>query len=276
MVDGRIYVVGGAQGLERAVARVESLDPVTGTWRSEADLTEGRMFPGVASAGGLLYAFGGIFDGETDFVTSMEVLGPRTGRWRFGASPPRGIDRVAAVSDGRKIYSVGGLTEGIENDPTILVFDTQTDTWDSLPPMSHSRHGAAAVILDDVLYVMGGYGPRPLGSVEAYDLSAGTWSEKASLLVPRGFAGAAAVNGRIYLYGGRVSDRRVVTEVYDPRTDSWTAAARIPEWRDRFASVAHEGKLYVIGGEANFGAGFGRKVLVYDVAQDRWSRLSRR
>ncbi len=129
---------------------------------------------------------------------------------------------------------------------------------------------------------MGGYGideaeaPGPLGSVEAYDLTAGTWSEKAPLLVPRGFAGAGAVNGRIYLYGGRVSERRVVTEVYDPRTDSWTAAARIPEWRDRFASVIHEEKIYVIGGEANLGAGVGRKVLVYDVAGDRWSRLRQR
>ena len=72
---------------------------------------------------------------------------------------------------------------------------------------------------------------------------------------------------------GRRQDRR---RCRSPRTDSWTAAARIPRWRNRFAYAQFDGSIYVIGREANSGAGYGRKVLVYDVAEDRWSGLRRR
>ena len=275
VLDGCIYVVGGDGAARGSAQHVESLDPLTGAWRVEAALIEGRAYHAAASAGGRLYAFGGLLGREIEFIASMEVFDPRTGEWQFGASLPRGINRVATASEGEKIYLVGGIADGVGNDATILVFDAETEAWDSLPPMSLPRHGTTAVILHDILYVIGGYGPRPLGSVEAFDLEGGTWSEKASLLVPRGFAGAAAVDGRIYLYGGRVDETRVVTEVYDPQTDTWTAAAPIPEWRDRFASASLDGKIYVIGGEANRGMGYGREVLVYDVGADRWSVLGK-
>ena len=291
VLGGRIYAVGGAGPGAGSEGRVESLDPITGTWRDEASLQQGRTFHGAAAAGGLLYALGGTDGGSSeervDHLRSMEVLDPETGLWTPASPAPHGINRLTAVSDGTTIYTVGGMAEGPELQPrpidvaTVLVFDTESNTWDSLPPMPQPRHGTTAVILDEVLYVMGGYGvvpgqfSGPLASVDAYDLNQRTWSKKTPLLVPRGFAGSAVVNGRIYLFGGRTTTRPI-TEVYDPRTDSWTAAARIPRWRNRFAYAQFDGSIYVIGGEANFGVGYGRKVLVYDVAEDRWSGLRRR
>ncbi|HIF23452.1 MAG TPA: hypothetical protein EYQ27_16460, partial [Gemmatimonadetes bacterium] len=41
------------------------------------------------------------------------------------------------------------------------------------------------------------------------------------------------------------------------------------------AAAVLGGRIYAVGGEGP-GAGYGRKVLVYDVAEDRWSGLRRR
>lgn len=94
-LGGKIYVVGGLQGMSNALARVDVYDPATDTWASAPPLPEGRHHYGMAVSGGKLYVIGGYPPGEFPWAPSKDVFefDPQTQRWRTRAPLPRGARR---------------------------------------------------------------------------------------------------------------------------------------------------------------------------------------
>ena len=54
-----------------------------------------------------------------------------------------------------KLYTAGGF-DGSSRLSSVECFDTATNTWEAVAPMSMARCGAAAGVLDGKLYVVGG------------------------------------------------------------------------------------------------------------------------
>jgi N-acetylneuraminic acid mutarotase len=103
-----------------------------------------------------------------------------------------------------KIYVMGGIFDvnGVEN--TNYEYNPVGDSWDDRKVMLTARHRTTAAVVDDKIYVMGGYEPGlSYNTVEYYDPSTDQWDTADPMLTSRGDSASAVVDGVIYVFGGR-------------------------------------------------------------------------
>jgi len=129
-----------------------------------------------------------------------------------------------------------------------------------------SYAGAAAAVVGDEAWVVGGY--APVGAVEAsgtaqvrtYDLTNDTWRDSAdgapgappALPSPRHSAAMVALAGQLYLVGGLGPDGTPDADVLrlDPAapTPAWTVVTRLPTPRSLLVALAVNGVIVTLGG----------------------------
>jgi N-acetylneuraminic acid mutarotase len=184
---------------------------------------------------------------------------------------------TASVVNGR-CYTVGGETA--ENGHIALsvveAYDPVTDQWTTLADMPTARIAPAAAVIDDVIYVVGGWRDAAttaesyLDVVEAYNPATDSWSTLRSMSEVHAFFTASAVDGKLYVMGGAQvpapSAGTDIVEVYDPATNRWSTLAPMPSRRFYLSSSVVNGKIYAIGGALN-----GDDVNVYDPSTNTWS-----
>jgi N-acetylneuraminic acid mutarotase len=178
---------------------------------------------------------------------------------------------IAVAAANGRLYAIGGI-RGSSVLASVEEFDPQTNRWRFAAPLPEPLHHSAAAVVDDAIYVIGGYRTLafdPTSAVYRYDPRADLWTGVASLPSPRGALAAAAIDGRIYAVGGVPGGNSLT--MYDPLIDRWTALAPMPTAREHLAAAAAGGKLYVAGGRL---AGNVAAFEVYDPATDRWTALA--
>ena len=87
-IDGKFYIVGGAQTLSQKYDETQYLtayDPISDQWTIKSPLPTSRTFVGVTEVHGQLYVIGGDRNGDSRVV---EFYDPRTDRWASGPSMP--------------------------------------------------------------------------------------------------------------------------------------------------------------------------------------------
>jgi hypothetical protein len=226
---------------------------------------------GGAVADGWLYIYGGHIgeehahskDNLSQHFRRMPVAG---GDWEElpMETPLQGLPLVA--HDG-KLYRVGGLSaQNAPGDDEVLhsvaefsCYDPETKTWSTLPPLPEPRSSHDAVVIGDVLYVVGGW--------TLAGTSAGTWVDTAwsfnlakpgqwtALPSPNFHRRALAVahwNGKLIALGGMDEDRKISRRVdaLDLEIGEWTKLAKLPgKGMDGFGAAACNagGKLYASG-----------------------------
>jgi len=134
-------------------------------------------------------------------------------------------------------------------------YDPVTMQWAAADTMPTPRSTAAAAVIDDKLYVVGGTDrklrQRPVYDVlEVYDPATGSWTVKASMPTARWGPGAAAAGGKLYVFGGARSSAEFfdVLEIYDPATNSWSTGSSMPIKLFGPAVAVMNDKIYVAGG----------------------------
>jgi N-acetylneuraminic acid mutarotase len=177
LVNGKIYVIGGATALPGAkdsalhparphlvVGTVDEYDLATNTWRARAVMPTPRNHHGVAAVGGKIYAIGGrvasIFITTGSNIDVVEAYDPATDTWSrpLKRLPKPRSGGATGVYNGR-IYYIGGEAQ----DPDMLAafrsveaYDPATNQWQILPPMLNPRHGHAGEVLGDRFYTVSG------------------------------------------------------------------------------------------------------------------------
>ncbi|MEK6543109.1 MAG: kelch repeat-containing protein, partial [Elusimicrobiota bacterium] len=132
--------------------------------------------------------------------------------------------------------------------------------------MPTARNLAAAAVVDNKIYVIGGSGGSQREN-QRYDPITDTWATMTQMPTARTNLTAVALNRKIYAIGGFTGVPRDEVEEYDPDTDSWTSKADMPTARRLSAAVALAGKIYVIGG--NDGSTIGT-VEIFDPVANLW------
>ena len=106
VVDGKIYVIGGAMPGKSAV---EAYDPETDTWTRKAPTPTARYLLGTSVVGGKIYAIRGWrHSAQGPLYSAVEVYDPETDTWTKGVDipvPTAGLS--TSVVDGN-IYVIGG------------------------------------------------------------------------------------------------------------------------------------------------------------------------
>jgi N-acetylneuraminic acid mutarotase len=178
VVDGKIYVIGGA-GLHpgsketaahparphRAFGVNEVYDPATNTWETKSTMPTARNHAAAGVVNGKIYVIGGrigaAFITRASNVDIVEEYDPKTDQWGALKSPMPGGPRSASGwgTHNGIIYVVGGESRTGEANTTfrrVEAYDAAKNTWTTLPSMAFHRHGLAADVLNGRLHAVSG------------------------------------------------------------------------------------------------------------------------
>jgi hypothetical protein len=175
----RIYVPGGFDALDQAVAAVEVYDPQGDTWTEVAPLPRPLFAYAIAAVNGKLYLFGG-FDGMR-YLDTVLIYDPSQDSWSEGTpmNQARGFSAAAVV--GQKVYVLGGF-DGRNESTLCEAYDptregTEGGPWTTLTPMRTGRGGLAAATIEGFVYAIGGGWTSDLAYNVRYDTNQDTWTE---------------------------------------------------------------------------------------------------
>ncbi|MGB7160531.1 MAG: kelch repeat-containing protein [Tepidisphaeraceae bacterium] len=241
------------------------------------DLPEATSSFGAASSDGWLYVYGGHIAPTHNY--SITAVSGRFHRvnltdgktWEELPSGPA-MQGMNLVAHGGFIYRIGGMSprnqpgEKADNHSVAECarFDPKTMTWQPLPPLPQPRSSHDVVVVNDQLFVLGGWTLAGRGKTN--------WPETALSLnlrapdalwkpVPQPFARRAVIatvhDDKIVVIGGfdENSDPSLETIVYDPKSDKWTPGPSLPgEDQNGFAPAActHDGIVYASVADGSF------------------------
>ncbi|KAL5553880.1 hypothetical protein UlMin_041281 [Ulmus minor] len=192
--------------------------------------------------------------------------------WSAGArmNAPRCLFGSASLGE------IAILAGGCDSEGNILhtaeLYNSETQTWETLPEMKQRRKMCSGVFMDGKFYVIGGIGGpdlRVLTCGEEYDLKTRTWTEIPNMSPGRSAAAnempataeapplVAVVKDE--LYAADYADMEV--KKYDKATKVWSTVGRLPEravsmngWGVAFRACGD--MLIMIGGPRTAGEGF--------------------
>ncbi|MGH7214124.1 MAG: hypothetical protein ACREIT_05115 [Tepidisphaeraceae bacterium] len=232
-------------------ANAPATHPASAEVRPFAKLPQPVASFGAVASDGWLYVYGGHTGERHDYSTStisgrfarLKLSDPQ--RWEElpGGPAVQGMNLVAHQG---KIYRVGGMrprnAPGEPEDNVSIAecarFDPATGKWEHLPspPTPRSSHDIA--IVDDKLYVVGGWHMKGgdeeaawLNAMDVLDLSAPQprWEQIAQPFARRALT--VAVSGKkIHVMGGFDADDtpRLDVDTYDTATGQWSKGPAIP------------------------------------------------
>ena len=215
--------------------------------------------------------------------------------WTRSPSMPTCVqEAVVGVIHNHLIYTLGycaGLHNGGAKQnkarrgfsQSTYAFDLAAKIWKKLPPFpGQGRQGARGVVLNDVLYVWGGWTYQPMAATQINNIPADQWPAKTgcqtfsdgyklslkdtwvweelpALPFPRTNFGICSWNGLIYICcGGHVLTGQMASSTdfnyiyqYDTNMFTWTRLASMPGTpRSNCSMAVVAGVIYVLGGMA--------------------------
>jgi N-acetylneuraminic acid mutarotase len=227
---------------------------------------------GAAVADGFVYVYGG-HSGKPHHYSTETTLGQflrlnlaNPAKWEELPDGPT-VQGLALVANGGKIYRIGGMqpknkpadkAEVLVSLSSVACFDPKSQKWEELPDMPDGRSSHDAVVLDDKIYVAGGWKMNGADKGTTWHKTALVldlkkqplkWESFDQPFVRRALT-MAACNGKIYVIAGLNEDGDLerTVNIYDPQKKVWSTAAKLPgETMNGFAPAACvcDGKLYV-------------------------------
>src|SRR3990172_11225074 len=123
--------------------------------------------------------------------------------------------------------------------------------WTQKANIPTPRPGATAGVINDKIFLIGGWPNSNTAVNEVYDPSTNTWESKTLMPTARGFLSSAVVNDTIYAIGGGYPTPTNKNEAYNPATNSWTIKANMNVARINGRAGVVNGIIYVIAGYPN-------------------------
>lgn len=213
------------------------------------DLPVGITSFGAAMAGDSLYVFGGHCGEAHEYCESgqnkgLYALDMKSNKWQHVADTV-GLQGLAMVAHDNKLYRVGGFharnkedeKQDLHSTAEFARFDEQTKKWEQLEPMPQPRSSCDAVVVDDTLFVVGGWSmagdaeKKWLDTACKIDLSSkdAKW-KKVSVPFKRRALSVGHVDGSLVVIGGMQQKGGPTSKVafYDIKKESWSEGPGLP------------------------------------------------
>lgn len=269
VLDGSIYVYSGHTG-KTHVHSTENLSKHFSRWRIEGGaafeplpMRTPLQSSSLVAHGGRLYRVGGMLalnpPGEAEDMRSVaecERYFPAKREWSPLPSMPEERSSHDAVVVGDRLVVIGGwklVGDGEEKwHDTALSLDLAdaSPAWKTLP-QPFQRRALAAAELEGKVYVLGGFTPDSVPSLEVdvLDPWTGEWSKGPSLPEPKrnGFACSGCnLGGRLYV---TAMDGNVYRLSADKSKWEGIGRVQVPRFQHRMLPAA--GKLVLLGGSSS-------------------------
>ncbi len=256
--NGEIYIMGGRDASGKVTGLVERYNPLTNTWRTEAEeLKKERENAAASTFLNTIYVMGGNSD-EDEIEKKVEFFDVSEGKWEDVEELEVRRDGLSALVLNDRMYAIGGF--GTEDDDDIPAqflnsteyYDSGLDKWilDNTWQMNLSRASFTAVIFNESAFILGGFSKNgPMANVESYDPVNGVLNRE-SLQVARGGFAAVVAKNYIFVLGGRNPADEVLAsiEYFDLEKNTWNLSIDMKTPRELFSTVTFQDTIYVFGG----------------------------
>lgn len=171
---------------------------------------------------------------------------------RAALPPPQRTEVTGEFWNG-KVVVVAGLLRDDMPSAQVDFYDPGADRWSPGPRLPVPLHHAAAGVLGDRLYVVGGYtgmagGWRPVADVHSLGPGETQWRPEPPLAGPRGALAVASLGSALVAVGGVGNGPEVVTEVLRPGSSAWERGPDLPNPSEHLAATGAGGRAYAIAG----------------------------
>ena len=207
-VNGRVDLIGGQTEADAPtyLDTVYELDPGKGAWVEKARMPTARSAGVAVVHDGRIYVAGGRPPRESDFA----VYDPSSDSWQVLPFLPTQRNHFTGAAINGRIHFVGGRQgDGLSPLMTTAheVYDPQSGSWTTAPPMLRARSGMNGVVARGCFHVWGGEGPGGMfPDHDYYNPRTSEWVRLRNMLIPvHGVYGSAFVNGLIWASGGGTS-----------------------------------------------------------------------
>jgi len=243
IVNDDIYVSNGYQAKASDARYVEKYNITTNSWSILNSTLLPKRFANSETYNNKIYIFNGWGNSH------LEIVDLATNTLSKGAVNRSYTGNAGSAIHNGRIYVFGG--SGLNGAATTVFsskfqyYDIALNTWNPLPDMPTARE-AKGKIVNDKLYVIGGFNGTPSRLINVYDLNTNRWTDKYTM--PVGISGhSLAVSGnKIFIVGGL--NNQSFLAYFDTTTNKLhqLSSNMIPR-RDAAAEV-YNNKLYIIGG----------------------------
>jgi len=255
VLDGKIYVIGGAPSSSSVTRAVEMYDPVVDTWTRMSNMPSGRCYPAICTLDGKIYVFGGSSPSMWSSATkNVYVYDPQADTWTQKANMPYANAGCGIAVVDNTIYLIGGtLSESKPPVSRVMAYNPVTESWTLKADMPTARGFFSTCVVDGKIYAIGGstqnWRAFAYKNVEVYDPLTNTWTRKSDMPTQRWSLGTCVVDGKIFAIGGGISTASTTAnEVYNPVTDTWTTNSPMQQKRYGLFVASIGDKIYAIGG----------------------------
>jgi N-acetylneuraminic acid mutarotase len=149
---------------------------------------------------------------------------------------------------------------------------TTESFWTSAAPMPTPRTEVAATVLENEIYVIGGFdeSSQVTDIVEVYRIANDSWTHAAPLPEPLHHTAAASYNGKIYVVGGYTSPWSPSNKlfIYNPIQNEWQEGTPMPTARGALNVNFINETLYALGGSSDRPLNSNE---AYDPSHDTWT-----
>ena len=213
MVDGKIYIMGGADEAPRDTTPVTSIDvydPASDSWSTIGEMTRARIGHGAVGYHGKIYIMGGEYK-EPDLTTlnTMEVYDPSTNSWETLSPMTTSRIFMATCVVGDTIYVLGGGSKypysGLKSVEAYIIPE---DRWEVKADLKVGLGDLDACVIDNQIYCEGGWaiwGDIGNTTVQVFDPLKNYTFRANSLQFPRGATATVNYGERIYVVGGFIA-----------------------------------------------------------------------
>jgi N-acetylneuraminic acid mutarotase len=201
-INGRVYVIGGAQPDWTATNTVWAYDPAADSFTAVQPMPEPRSAGAAVSAEGFIYLIGGV--GGSNALLRYD---PAADVWTSLAPLQVAREHVAGAALDGKLYAIGGRWQGAGELSSVEMYDIATDTWTSAAPLNEPRAGFGAAVIGDYIVVAGGEifmtGPLSvLDTAEVYWPVMNTWTLLPKMPIPLHGNPVVSVGEQVFVVGG--------------------------------------------------------------------------
>jgi len=242
--DNKIYAIGGSMTINDLKNNNEAYDPASDTWSVLAPAPASHLWTTANAVNGRIYLFGitpvtggGLHSEVFDYYIAGNAWWDTTSYWNdtiwtdttctiidtiiinssrtyLKSALPSDKIFYCSASCNNLIYILGGTTTSELFPPNTDVYHPATNAWSTASDMIGPASGLAAVVVNDFIYVIGGYDDSPSKRVRKYDPLSNTWAIRSDLQVGRSYLGAGFIGNRVYAFGGVALSPVAIMEEY--------------------------------------------------------------
>ena len=161
VVGDKIYIIGGYNYKTKGECTVDIYDPQTNTWTKGASTPYPGVNFGCAVIQGKIYTFGGQTTAPNNNTTNYSEIScydPALDYWKGAGNLPTRLFSESVSSYNSKAIITGGLLDVVPfvDNTVTYIYDPISQTCTKGPSLQTSRSMHTSVIVDDIIYAIGG------------------------------------------------------------------------------------------------------------------------